>query len=412
MTTGDFAPLRHVAEPRLRVTAGQSRTGAGSRTVRAHNRALVLDRVAAEAGTTRAKIAHATGLTRATVSVLVDDLLDNGLLVELEPDRVARGRPGSPLRLNPDGPGGLGVEVNIDYVSACVVDLTGAVRARRVEQVAVSTPRDGVRRAARLAAAAIGASNVPVAGAALALPGLLDEAGVLRRAPNLPRWRDVPAGDLLAGLLEVPLRAVDNEANLAALAEHWYGGAPADFVHVSGEIGVGGAIVLGGTLFRGVRGFAGELGHLSVDPRGPRCGCGSRGCLEQLAGQTALLRAARAVSEDDLLARLARGERRATAALTRAGRALGLALAGAVNLLDVPAVVLGGFYARVGERLVEPVSAELTRRVISGAPVQVRVSELGADAAMLGAAGTVVRGVIAEPDGAGSSSPWRRAVRR
>lgn len=371
---------------------------AGQHTVRQHNRSLVLQRVAASPGHSRAQIAQATGLTRATVSALVDELLAAGLVVEMRPGPVSRGRPASPLRLNPQGPAGLGIEINVDYTAACVVDLTGAVRARRTRPVDNSavTPQAGLRRAARLAAAVTAEAGVETAGIALAVPGLVDAAGVLRRTPNLPRWPGAAAADLIGHMLNEPVVAVENEANLAALAEHWYGGAPADFLHVSGEIGVGGGLILGGELFRGVRGYAGELGHVSVDPAGPRCACGGRGCLEQLAGQAALLRAAGVGGECELREAAAHGNRRALVAIEDTARALSIALAAAVNVVDVPVVILGGFYARLGEWLVAPISAQLAGRVVSGAPVEVRVSALGVEAAMLGAAGSVVRRIIAD----------------
>ncbi|MFE0427248.1 ROK family protein, partial [Streptomyces sp. NPDC058953] len=136
-------------------------------------------------------------------------------------------------------------------------------------------------------------------GAALALPGLV-ASGTVRSAPNLG-WNRVPAESLFADALAtqrprlpvLPVRA-ENEANLAALAELWFGGLgdARTFLYLSGEIGVGGALVLGGELLRGAHGFAGEIGHAVVAPDGPECRCGSRGCLEQYAGQSALLRAA------------------------------------------------------------------------------------------------------------------------
>jgi predicted NBD/HSP70 family sugar kinase len=383
---------------------------AGQQTVRRHNLGLVLEQIATGHGRSRAQIAHATGLTRSTVSAQVDELIALDLVSELAPDRGSRGRPASPLVLNPNGPAGLGIEVNVDYISACVVDLTGAVRARRTEirDNRVGTPRTGLRRAQRLAEAVLAEVDLTIAGATLALPGLVDGAGVLRRAPNLPRWENVDCSRVLGAALGLPV-AVDNEANLAALAELWFGGAPQDFVLVSGEIGVGAGIVLGGRLFRGTRGLAGELGHVVVDPAGPVCGCGARGCLEQVAGQEALIRNAKlagaiststaepdgAVAQLEALAMA--GERRVRRMLSEAGTALGVALSDAVNVLDVPTVVLGGIYARLGPWLTESLSAELDGRVISRRwePLDVRLSILSTDAAVRGAAGSVTTSLLA-----------------
>lgn len=128
------------------------------------------------------------------------------------------------------------------------------------------------------------------AGLTVAVPGLVARDGrTVVRAPNLD-WHDTDLGALLPA--EFPL-TVDNEANLGALAELWLGdGTPPDFLHVSAEIGIGAAVVVDGRLLRGTRGFAGELGHVPVRPEGPECACGGRGCLEQYAGEEAVLRAA------------------------------------------------------------------------------------------------------------------------
>jgi hypothetical protein len=287
-------------------SARQAGRPAGQHTVRRHNRALVLRTVAGEEPVSRARVAARTGLTRGTVSSLVEELLAAGLLAELAAARGATGRPASPLQLNRSGPAGLGVEIGVDAVGACVVDLT----------------------------------------------------------------------------------------DLAALAEHRDGPAGDDFLYVSGGIGVGAGIVLGGRLFHGSGGRAGELGHVVVDPAGPRCTCGGRGCLEREAGLETLCRAAGVGDLDALAAAADRREPAADAALRTGGHALGVALAGAVNLLDVPTVVLGGGYPRLGPVLRDAVADELARRVVWRSRVAVRVSALGAAAALRGAAMMVVRGVL------------------
>ncbi|HXV94556.1 MAG TPA: ROK family transcriptional regulator [Pseudonocardia sp.] len=368
--------------------------------MRRHNAAIVLREVAAAEPVSRARLAERTGLTRGTVSSLVDRLLAAGLLTELAPTPSGPGRPANPLQLNRSGPAGLGVEIGVDHLGACVVDLAGAVRARRTAPSThrAAAPAAGLATAAALAAEVVAEAGLPVAGADVALPGVVGRDGVLQRAPNLPRWQEVAVATELAPLLapvigEVPVRA-GNEADLAALAELW-GGGPADVVRVSGGIGVGAGILLGGTPFHGTGGRAGELGHVVVDPDGPACSCGGRGCLERAAGLEALLRAAGADDLDAIVA--GRDEPRPAAAVAAAGRALGIALAGAVNLLDVPVVVLGGCYPRVGPRLLDAVRAELADRVVWRALPEVRFSVLGADAALRGAATAVVQALLAEP---------------
>jgi len=270
--------------------------------LREHNLALVLQHIAAGQPVSRARIAAATSLTKTTVSSLVDDLVSARLVTELGPEARGKiGRPGSDLALNRAGYVGIGLEINVDYIAVCTADLVGEVRYLRTR------PRDNrgqspakvLGRAVRMTRTAVElaeAAQLTVAGLAVAVPGPVEtDRGLLRLAPNLG-WVDVPVADILADRFAAHDLAVvvDNEANLAALGELWFGGHEDldDFVHVSGEIGVGGGIVIGGELFRGVRGFAGEIGHVVVQPDGPRCRCGARGCLEQVAGQEAILRAA------------------------------------------------------------------------------------------------------------------------
>ncbi|MEV7280439.1 ROK family transcriptional regulator [Streptomyces sp. NPDC093111] len=384
--------------------------------VRRHNLSLVLRTVHEAGETTRAAVAARVGLTRAAVSSLAEQLLELGLLVESGKTFSGQaGRPGTVLKPAGTGPAGLGVEINVDYVSVCVADLTGADRVRRTEPLdhRARPAAEVLRRAADIAAEVLAEAarqELRPTGVRLALPGLVS-GGTVRQAPNLG-WNQVDADALFTEALAaatgrppgtpgLPV-ASDNEANVAALAELWFGelGRIRSFLHVTGEIGVGGAIVLDGELLRGAHGFAGEIGHLPVTPDGPRCRCGSHGCLEQYAGQPALLRAAGAPSLDALVARAAAAEPRTLAALDEAGRMLGVALSGAVNLLDPQAVVLGGIYPRLMPWLAPAVETELAHRVVSALwppdAARLRAASTTATTAR-GAAALVLRDILADP---------------
>ncbi|MET9364408.1 ROK family protein [Streptomyces sp. NPDC006632] len=389
-------------------------------TVRRHNLSLVLRAVFDESALSRAGAAARTGLTRAAVSSLADQLIRGGFLTESGKSFSGQaGRPGTMLTPARSGPAGAGVEVNIDYVSVCVVDLAGTDRVRLTEHLDNrGQPAAGVlTRAARITARALDSAadqGLHPVGVELALPGLVSQ-GSVRQAPNLG-WKEVDAEDLFKAALsdlrpDSPASTVtsDNEANLAALAELWFGGTDGrvgHFLYLTGEIGVGGAVVVGGELLRGAHGFAGEIGHTPVDPEGPECRCGSRGCLEQYAGQSALLRAA-GIDENAGVPGVIELEHRARAddesalrALDDAGRTLGIALSGAVNLLDPDAVVLGGIYRTLLPWLAPAVERELSSRAVSGlwppGSGRVRASSLAGDAAR-GAAARVARGIVADP---------------
>ncbi|WP_460062190.1 ROK family protein [Streptomyces sp. YKOK-I1] len=372
--------------------------------MRRRNLARVMHTVSAEGPLSRAAVASRIGLTRAAVSTLVDELIRTGLLEELGPERPGRvGRPGSALAVSGRGPAGLGAEVGVDHLAVYVVDLRGEVRARAVRHGTnrgrspepVIEELTGLLREA--VAEAEGAGLWP-AGLAVAVPGLIArDARTVVRAPNLG-WHDTDLGALLPA--DWPL-TVDNEANFGGLAELWLGeDTPQDFLHVSAEIGIGAAVVVDGSLLRGTRGFAGELGHVPVHPDGPRCGCGGRGCLEQYAGEEAVLRAAGLEPGGDrvglLAGRAADGDPEVRRALHEAGEALGIALTGALNLLDPESVVLGGALAGLAPWLLPSLESELARRT-AGPARPVSVSRLGPEGPLLGAAHSVVRAVLDDP---------------
>ncbi|MEU6441595.1 ROK family transcriptional regulator [Streptomyces sp. NPDC047046] len=372
--------------------------------MRRRNLARVLHTVAAHGPLSRAAVAARIGLTRAAVSTLVDELIRAGFLDELGPERPGRvGRPGSALAVSARGPAGLGAEIGVDHLSVCAVDLGGTVRARVVRPVdnrdraakPVLAELGGLVEEVRGAAAGLG---LRPAGLAVAVPGLVErDRPFVVRAPNLG-WTDTDLGPLLPQGLAV---TVDNEANFGALAELWTGeGEHENFVHVSAAIGIGAAVVLGGELLRGTRGFAGELGHVPVRPEGPACPCGGRGCLEQYAGQEAVWRAAGLAPGQEsvglLAQRAAEGDKAVLKALRGAGSALGIALSGAVNLLDPEGVVLGGSLSPLAQWLLPPLRRELTRRTAT-ANRPVTVSRLGREGPLLGAAHSVVRAVLDDP---------------
>ncbi|MEU6599489.1 ROK family transcriptional regulator [Streptomyces flaveolus] len=372
--------------------------------MRRRNLARVLHAVNAEGSLSRAAVASRIGLTRAAVSTLVDELIRWGLLEELGPERPGRvGRPGSALAVSGRGPAGIGAEIGVDHLAVCAVDLRGEVRARAVRRGANRgrTPEPVIEELTALihqVVAEAERAELWPAGLAVAVPGLVARDGrTVVRAPNLD-WHDIDLGPLLPA--HRPL-TVGNEANFGALAELWLGaGTPGDFLHVSAEIGIGAAVVVDGRLLRGTRGFAGELGHVPVRPDGPPCPCGSRGCLEQYAGEEAVLRAAGLEPRDDRVGLLAEraeaGDERVRAALRDAGTALGIALTGAVNLLDPETVVLGGALAELSPWLLPALDTELTGRT-AGPACPVIVSTLGPQGPLLGAAHSVVRAVLDDP---------------
>ncbi len=414
---GSHVPGTHRGDIGLPLVGRPGRgRAARQESLREHNLHVVLTHVlTAHDPVSRSDVAAATGLTRGAVSALVDRLIAAGLVSELAPARVPNaGRPAVPLVPARGTVAALGAEVNVDYIGVLALDLGGNVLARRQDggDFRDSEPSAVLHQLvalidevlAELGGAAGAAPHPRLAGLGLALPGLVDRVtGPLRMAPNLG-WRDVDVVALVRAhepLRHLPIRLA-NEANLAAQAESRTEGADHSFLYVSGEVGIGAAIVLDGEVFVGRHGWSGELGHTVVDPSGPRCSCGATGCLEQYAGKDALMQAAGldvSLPIEALRAAADAGKPRAEAALVAGGRALGTSLANFVNLVDVEQVVLGGIYAPLVDLLTPAITEQLRTRVLA-APWEragVRAARAGADAAMTGAALTVLSMFIADP---------------
>lgn len=392
----------------------------GQHSLREQNIALVAREIfGAPSPVSRADVAAATGLTRATVSALVDRLIDARIITELTPAPARRaGRPAVPLAPAAGTIIGLGLEVNVGYLAGTVLDLAGATLATatvpgdfHASDPAVVLTQLGTLTADLLATARTLADGARLAGVHVALPGLVDSAtSTLRVAPNLG-WSELSPVDvsaIAAHTGSAPI-IIANEAKLAALAQVPALGATTaaadSFLYVSADVGIGAAIVLDRELFLGGRGWSGELGHVVVDPAGPPCQCGATGCLEQYAGTDAVLRSAglpRGSAVTDLLHAVVGGHAQAAAALDRAGHALGAALADFVNLIDVPTVLLGGAYSELADLLEPVILAELGTRVLSApwSTFTVDRAPVGTGAATIGGARASLDDVVDDP------TPW------
>ena len=385
--------------------------------LREQNLALVANAVmSSRIPVSRAEVAVRTGLTRATVSTLVDRLISGGILSELPPVTTGgAGRPAVPLVPAKRSMAGLGLVINTNYIAAALVDLAGevVVEAIREGDFRDSDPERVVGDLREMVARLLlhdDARGLRVAGAYVAVPGLVDrETGELTVAPNL-NWTNVPIVETLAlesvlakhrpegGALVVRLA---NDAKLAALAEVETG-AEDSFIYVSADQGIGGAVVVNGELYGGKHGWSGEVGHVIVDPAGPACGCGASGCLETYAARSALLSAAGlppSASMASLTSRIDDGDELALAALERARRSLGTVLSDMINVFDIPTIILGGELLDLVPYLEDDLSEQLNYRVLSAPYVEptVRASQVGAYPALVGAAREVLREVIDDP---------------
>ncbi|MDU0347720.1 ROK family transcriptional regulator [Actinomyces sp. MRS3W] len=393
--------------------APASSASARQSSLRAANLALLAAQVfAAPEPVSRADVAAMTGMTRSTASRLADDLVAAGILTELDPTpATGPGRPAVPLAPACGTFVAIGQEINVSRMAVRAIDLSGQVLAERIvlDDFEASDPAEVLPRLAQLTTDVLKLDAVQHArkvGAALALPGLVSHETLLR-APNLG-WDRIDPRPQLAQALEpdgLVLR-LGNEANYGALtagrdrpaAPH---SAPS-YIYLSGENGIGAGIVLGGQVMLGNSGFAGELGHIQVDPTGPLCTCGNRGCVERYAGRRLILAAAGlepTAGPQDLIDAWEAGDSAAQAAVTQAARALGVGLSAAINILDIPTVILGGHLAPLAEILRPELDAELRQRVLSSrwsVPEVITTSE-DQTPGVTGAAWSLLEEVVADP---------------
>ncbi|WP_240646165.1 ROK family transcriptional regulator [Georgenia sp. SYP-B2076] len=382
--------------------------------LRENNLAVLTQAVFASPGpVSRADLAADTGLTRSTVSRLVEELLDAQIVVEQEPPGTrGPGRPAVPLAPAPGSIAGMGLQVNVDYMAGRVVDLTGQVLAEELVpgDFEHSDPGRVLARTGELARslfAATTAAGAVVAEAHLALPGLVDVAeGRLLLAPNLG-WRDLrPADHLGSDVIPAGVRLeIDNDANLAgygvAMAAPGRRAESSTFIYVSGDIGIGSALVAGGHIITGQHGWAGEIGHVAIEPDGPQCPCGARGCLERYAGMHAIFEAAQlppTTSGAELAAATsAYGPPRV--AVERAAWALGIALANMVNIVDVGEVVLGAGFIPLAGLLRPGIEEQLRLRALAGpwSKVTIRTAPDDRAPATTGGAFRALDSVIRDP---------------
>lgn len=385
------------------------------------NLALLMRSLSDGGPRSRARLADDTGLTKATVSSLVTELIDRRLVTEGTIDRTGMGRPGRTVELDRTAVRFVGIELQVDYIAGTVLDLGGQVLARR--RIGRSMAELGPARALGVAAdvareliSDAGCTPDQVQSLHMAVPGLVDaDAGMLSFAPNL-QWRDVDIVHTLMGRLQWndTRIGVDNDANMGAMAHYAVGqvAGTSNLLYLAGAVGVGAGMIIDGRIVRGADGFAGEVGHMTVGEPDRLCGCGRRGCWETEVGLAALLDMVAGPGEPphdqrvDLGAQLveitrlaAAGDQRVLDALAEQASWLGIGVGILANVLNPDTIVLGGHYPAVREYLEHTVVTELRSRVLAlpAAMCRVEFSELGFEAASLGAAHVGIEQLIADP---------------
>jgi len=388
--------------------------------MRERNARLVLNHIWSAHEISRADVARQTGLSRSTVTGIVNDLLGLGVVHELRVARSNGGRPPILLQLSP-GYRLVGVEMGSSHVSAVVCDLWGKPLASASQSYDIQgDPPGTVGLMRRLIDRCVDEAVNPgdrVVGIGIAVPCPIDPRRPGQLSTRiLPSWGDVDLPARLGEAYGLPV-FMDNDANLGALSERWWGAGQGvgDFAFIKVATGVGCGHIINGAIYRGANGIAGEIGHTAIDPNGPRCRCGLNGCLEAMIGSDFLLIRARiklatgtaSVLEDspslslaDILAAAHGGDPLSLSIIDEAGHHLGVAVANLVNLMNPETVILGGRLTRAGELLLKPLRRAMRDRALWTAieRTEVLVSPLGDDAVSLGAATLTLQAALDRPD--------------
>lgn len=396
---------------------------ADQESIRKVNTSIVLNVLRLYAPVSRAELAAKTKLNRSTVSNIVNALIDDGLVLESETMESKIGRPGIALALKPEAGAVVGVEIGVGFISVILTDFVANVLWRKWIEISPSKAQiEIISEAEKLIDQALSVADeksLRLLGIGLGVPGLVNALkGELLFAPNLG-WENVPLRLMWNQRFHLPLY-VENEANLAALGEYYFGVGREinNLIYLSSGVGLGGGLIINGKLFKGGYGLAGEIGHIQRDPQGERCGCGRRGCWETQVGPRAVLQRVRRSIEADPgnllnkyvngdLANLTfnqvvdcalQGDQICRSALEEVGKNLGTGIADLANIFNPQMVVIGGAFSYGREILLPVLEETLSTETLPAVRKDLRVifSEHGADACVLGAIAVVLDDILRE----------------
>jgi len=373
--------------------------------------AMLFELLRGQPRTTRTELVRTSGLSKATVSEAIAALIANGYIAEVGKHQPGRGRSQVILEFQADTRLVIGVQFMEDGCHAVLANLRAGEIASTQRLRMGSTPVEFVEAASSCVEELARQATAPIVGVGVGVPGLVDPNGRVVIASVPYGWQHVPICDLLEARLHLPVVAA-NRAKAAALGEYWQGNYSSTrqhthlaYVHVGS--GIVNGLVIDGEVYFGSGGAAGELGHITVLPDGPVCGCGNRGCLYMLASESALIRSVRSKARQragaytgetlpslstmtlaSLVTAAERGDPVVLEAVAEAGQWLGIAIANLVNLVNPSIVVIGGSLTGFGEPFMETIRTEIRQRALWDAldGVPIVASTLGDHAGTLGAA--------------------------
>ncbi len=393
----------------LLLVAAQRRTPGSQTSLREANRARIVDAIKKYGGLTQVELAGATGLSPATVSNIVKELSTSGVLNTSH--SIRSGRRAQHVTLAHALGLVVGVHFSQRHLRVALSDVANTVVAENHMPLARDHRADNeLDKVAMLLTDmldSVDASREEILAVGLAIPAPIDRStGTIARSGIMRGWDGVVIADSLERRIRRPVH-VDNAANLAALAESRFGAGRGRRTTVTLDVGdgIGAGLILGGQVFRGTNGVAGEFGHTTIRENGPICRCGNRGCLEAIAGGPAILDDLRdhlgSLKLGDVVIQAMAGDARCIRAIGDAGNHIGIAAANLCNVLDPERIIVGGELARAGELLLGPLRHALERGVIIDQEVlpDVVQAQLGTRAATLGAVAYAIDMANVTPEG-------------
>ncbi len=390
-------------------TSRQDPKGANQSLARKHNSSAILNLLRLNGALSRALLAAKIGLTRSTISRIVDDLIAENLVREVELSLGKKGRPGMLLELNPEGGLAVGIEIGVNFIAILLTDFSANVLWReRVNLPDEATSEEYLAKAEQLIqkAHALAASRwLRLMGIGVGVWGLVDQVkGVIRFAPNL-MWHDIPISENWEQKFGVPVY-LENDANAAALGEYYFGAGKniEDFIYISMDIGVGGGIISEGKLFRGFSGYAGEIGHMAIDRHGSLCRCGKVGCLETLVGRRVIIKRYQSktgqaeISLGEIVNRARVGDKVAMSVFDEVAENLGVGIGNLVNIFNPQRIVLGWSLGQAYDLLIPTLEKSIRKNSLTDQMGKLDVVPFtnGADDCLLGCVALVMDEIIRE----------------
>jgi N-acetylglucosamine repressor len=392
-----------------------TRTG-NKRLLRDLNQSIVFNMIVERGSISRTELAKQSGLPAATITRIVGNFLSAGLVSEVSSEESSGGRRPVLLSINPSAGYIVGVKLREDSMTVAICDLNCTIIHALEENTLANADTlphrvvEAIAEAVKRCLSEAGISVRKVLGVGVGLSGLIDSSRGICRYSAILNWRDVELGPALEFKLRLPVR-MDNDVNTLAVAERYFGAGrdAANFLLVTVGRGVGLGIVVGGEIYRGSHGGAGEFGHMTVDTSAdaPLCNCGKRGCLEAIASDYGILRAATGIDpghhvEDTigtLIDRARMGDANTQAIFTRAGNALGVAVANLINIFDPARVLLGGEGMRAGELILGPLRNTMPQHIFGRSNADIALDILQTNEAnwARGAASLVLHEVFRPP---------------